>query len=253
MTAIGEATAQASGESSPPALRIDPRLRTDVVHTVMARFGRIHIPGILEHAGAVTAYEAIAAPLPWQMHYNDGDQVFDVPAAEFDALPVEERNALLRPVYLRARLGFQYLYDSFAASDYYERGEHLDLPVMRVFEYLRSEAFLEFARRVTGHREIATVDAQATRYRPGHFLTAHDDRDEEKGRVAAYVLNLTPAWRTDWGGILQFPDKDGHIVEGYMPTFNALNLFKVPVVHAVSVVSPFAGGGRLSITGWLRR
>lgn len=236
-----------------PELRIDPRLRTDVVQAVMGRFGRIHIPGFLEHAGALAAYEAISAAIPWQMHYNDGEQVFDVPAAEFDALPADERGALLRPIYLRARLGFQYLYDSFPLSDHHERGDYLDLPLMKVFEFMKSEPVLEFARRITGVREIARVDAQATRYRPGHFLTSHDDRDDGNGRVAAYVLNLTPAWRTDWGGILEFPDKDGHVVEGYMPAFNALNLFKVPVVHLVSHVAPSAGGVRLSVTGWFKR
>jgi hypothetical protein len=236
-----------------PGLRIDPRLRAEVVQAVMGRYGRIHIPGVLEHAGALAAYESISAPLPWQMHYNDGEQVFDLPAAEFDALPGEERAALLRPIYLRARLGFQYLYDSFPLSDHHERGDYLDLPLMKVFEFIKSEAVLEFARRITGVREIARVDAQATRYRHGHFLTAHDDRDDGNGRVAAYVLNLTPGWRTDWGGMLEFPDKDGHVVEGYLPTFNALNLFKVPVVHLVSPVAPFAGGVRLSVTGWFKR
>jgi hypothetical protein len=236
-----------------PSLRIDSRLRTDIVQSAMARFGRMHIPGILEHAGALAAYEAISGSVPWQMHYNDGEQAFDLPAEQFEALPPDERTALLRPILARARLGFQYLYDSFPLSDHFERGEPLESPLVGVFDFLRSEAMLEFARRITGRTDIKQVDAQATRYRPGHFLTAHDDRDDGNGRVAAYVLNLTPAWRTDWGGILQFPDKDGHVVEGYMPTFNALNLFKVPVVHLVSAVAPFAGSVRFSITGWFKR
>jgi Rps23 Pro-64 3,4-dihydroxylase Tpa1-like proline 4-hydroxylase len=38
-----------------------------------------------------------------------------------------------------------------------------------------------------------------------------------------------------------------------MPVFNALNLFRVPLLHSVTLVTPFAGGARLSITGWFRR
>jgi len=243
--------AAAELESRP--LAIDPRLKVELIGAVCGRFGRVHVPGVLENTSALGIYEALSASLPWQMHYNDGEQVFDIPAGQFDALPADERSALLRGIYLRARLGFQYLYDSFAISDHYERGEHLDLALMRVFEFLQSEPVLEFARRATGVREIRSVDAQATRYRSGHFLTAHDDRDDVKGRVAAYVLNLTPGWRTDWGGILQFIDPSGHVAEGYMPVFNALNLFRVPMMHAVSPVAPFAGGARLSITGWFRR
>jgi Rps23 Pro-64 3,4-dihydroxylase Tpa1-like proline 4-hydroxylase len=40
---------------------------------------------------------------------------------------------------------------------------------------------------------------------------------------------------------------------GLSPRFNALHLFKVPQRHSVSLVAPFAGAPRLSITGWLRR
>jgi 2OG-Fe(II) oxygenase superfamily len=90
-------------------------------------------------------------------------------------------------------------------------------------------------------------------YAATHFLTAHDDRDESKGRVAAYVLNLTPRWSSDWDGLLQFLDADGHVAEAYTPAFNALNVFRVPQPHSVSFVAPFAGQPRLSITGWFRR
>jgi SM-20-related protein len=97
------------------------------------------------------------------------------------------------------------------------------------------------------------VDAQATRYERGHYLTQHDDSAAEKGRLYAFVLNLTPHWRTDWGGLLNFIDADGHVAEAYAPAWNAINLFRVPQPHAVSCVAPFAGAPRLSITGWVRQ
>ena len=65
-------------------------------------------------------------------------------------------------------------------------------------------------------------------------------------------MNLTARWRADWGGMLLFLDDEDHVAEGYMPAFNSLNIFKVPQRHAVSIVAPFAGEPRLSITGWLR-
>lgn len=80
----------------------------------------------------------------------------------------------------------------------------------------------------------------------------HDDIDGPKKRIAAYVLNLTHDWSVEWGGILNFLDEDGHIAEGYVPRFNALNVFDVGVPHFVSYVAPYAQAPRLSITGWLR-
>ncbi|HEY0053572.1 MAG TPA: 2OG-Fe(II) oxygenase family protein, partial [Caulobacteraceae bacterium] len=95
-------------------------------------------------------------------------------------------------------------------------------------------------------------DVMATRYLPGHFLTAHDDHADGQDRLFAYVLNLTGRWRADWGGMLLFLDEEDHVAEGYMPAFNSLNIFRVPQRHAVALVAPYADGPRLAITGWIR-
>ena len=42
--------------------------------------------------------------------------------------------------------------------------------------------------------------------------------------------------------------EDGNVEGGFVPTFNALNMFEVPQDHAVSYVAPFAPGIRYSIT-----
>jgi len=105
-------------------------------------------------------------------------------------------------------------------------------------------------REVTGLNDIAFADAQATLYRPGDFLTTHDDKTGGHKRRAAYVLNMTPGWCPDWGGILQFFDERGNVSQGFVPAFNALNVFRVPAEHAVSQVALF-GGFRYSVTGWL--
>ncbi|MFX9023862.1 2OG-Fe(II) oxygenase family protein, partial [Acinetobacter baumannii] len=77
-----------------------------------------------------------------------------------------------------------------------------------VYDFINSEIGLSFLRTLTGDDRIAYVDAQATRYLPGHFLTEHDDEADGKHRLFAFVLNLTPRWRVDWGGLLLFIDKD---------------------------------------------
>jgi Rps23 Pro-64 3,4-dihydroxylase Tpa1-like proline 4-hydroxylase len=104
---------------------------------------------------------------------------------------------------------------------------------------------------VIGPSDVAFADAQATRYGPGDFLTAHDDAVEGKHRRAAYVFGLSRDWRAEWGGLLLFHEPEGE-VRGYVPQYNALNLFAVPQPHSVSLVAPFAPRERLSVTGWLR-
>ena len=117
---------------------------------------------------------------------------------------------------------------------------------------LNSEAFLGFVRQLTGDPRPVYCDAQATRYRAGQFLTAHDDNLAGKDRLYAYVLNLTPAWRIEWGGLLMFHDADGHVAEAYAPKFNAINIFSVPAWHSVSQVASYVDQHRLAITGWIR-
>ncbi len=121
-----------------------------------------------------------------------------------------------------------------------------------MLDFLNSPAFIDFARAVTGDDRIDLADAQASRYRPGHVLTAHNDVSPGKNRLYGYVLNFSRDWRADWGGNLVFYGPDGNIQMGWSPAFNALNLFVVPTLHAVTEVASFAARDRLSIVGWLR-
>ena len=150
----------------------------------------------------------------------------------------------------RAHNSFQYFYFYYRLLEnrrvYPKRGHYL----AKLVAFLTSPQFLHFAREVTGDESIAWISATATLYKPLDFLAVHDDG--LTNRNIAYVLNMTPEWKPDWGGALQFYDRDDHIEEGYFPTFNALNLFRVPKRHSVSQVASF-GGLRYSISGWFER
>jgi SM-20-related protein len=237
--------------SSPP-VRFAESPDVKAIARLYATAGRVHIRPVFSAASAERIHHSLQHEVPWQLSLNDGERAVSRDAASFDTLPEADRARVFESVHASAARRFQYIYYNLPLSDLYEQGELRDLYLMRVHEFLNSTEFLSFARDVTGVASIALADAQATCYRAGHFLTRHDDLAHGKKRIAAYVLNFTPRWLADWGGILQFIDKDGHIAEGYTPVFNALNLFRVPQPHSVSHVAPFAQGSRLSITGWLR-
>lgn len=240
-----------ASNGSPP-VRMDPHLDVRMMARVFASVGRLHVRPFFAPECAERIYKELSQDIPWELQLNAGEKAISRDGASFEALSEADRKLVFDTVYANARNGFQYLFNNYPIADLYEEGRERSLYVMRVYEFLNSPTFLEFARAVTGVRSIAVVDAQATLYRPGHFLTRHDDRLDGKKRVAAYVLNFARRWSADWGGILQFIDRDGHVAEGYTPTFNALNLFRVPQPHTVSMVTPFAEQERYSITGWLR-
>lgn len=228
-----------------PAL--NPALDRQAFAQAFRRDGRVHIPAVLTDDSAARVHQCLTQETDFALLCRVGvDQAQAWRVATLD--PRKERE-LMAAAYGRARDRFEYFYDAHAVS---KEGEPYPDPahyLARINLFLNGPAILEFVRAITGRNEINAASIQATRYRQGHFLNQHDDHNDRR-RVAAYVLNMTPFWRWDWGGALLFSDRPGHVSEGLLPAFNALNLFAVPQEHQVSMVAPFAGAHRYSITGW---
>lgn len=218
---------------------------------ILAQAGRVHVPAVFPEATARTLAGA-CRDAAWSIGFKGQGANYDLPAHQASMLDVGQRIELAKVIYAQAESEFQYLFDSYRISDEVEAGRLKQGVFAEFFAALNAPEMIAVWRAITGDARIEYLDAQATRYRPGHFLTEHDDDQAGKDRLFAYVINLTPAWRADWGGLLMFMAEDGHVAEAFTPRWNALNILKVPQPHAVSVVAPFARGARYSITGWMR-
>jgi len=217
-----------------------------------AATGHVRIEPVLAPQMAQALAHSLGDDAPWCRVLNQGDKLWDLDRAALAALGPDRQAALIEAVHAQARDGFQFHYNSIRVSE--EAGERRTRGLLldRLIDALNSPRWLALFSTLTGNRDIRLVDGQATRYDPGDFLTAHDDAVAGKKRIAAYVLSLTPAWRTEWGGLLQFHEAAGDLTGALAPRFNALHVLRVPQKHSVSYVAPFAGRPRLSITGWLR-
>lgn len=213
---------------------------------------RAHIPEFLRASDAAALRQALVDLPRWNTVTRSGGRHLDLDAAGLGALGPNDQIRFQSAVHSQAQKSFQYLFDNYPIADAYYGGTIVSAELARLFEFLNSAETIGFVREITGIADISFADAQATRYRPGHFLTEHDDAVDGKNRCAAFVLNLTPEWRADWGGLLMFIGADGHVEQAYTPKFNALNIFTVPQRHCVSVVAPFAPAVRYSVTGWFR-
>jgi hypothetical protein len=231
---------------------INPALDPATLAGRFAATGRVQIDGFLASDGPALLRAELAASPAWRHIVNGGTKVFEIPRADFEAMPADQRAALDGAVITGAASGFQYRYDSIRVPDAATARAKLDSLLVAFARFMAEPAALSLFARITGLQDLIFADAQATRYHPGDFLTRHDDDVAGKHRRLAYVLGLTPGWQSEWGGLLLFNDATGGLVDAFLPRFNALSLFAVPQPHSVSYVAPFAQTSRLSVTGWIR-
>ncbi len=191
--------------------------------------------------------------MPWRLTLSDEndrkEKLFD--AVRIQALGQAGMTAEVAQMTERARKGFAYIYLSYPMITAALEGWDAGHPIHTVTQLINSGSFLDIFRKVTGRDDVIKADAQATLYRPGDFLTLHDD-GKGSGRIVAYTFGFTRRWRPDWGGQLLFHDDEGEIERGMSPAFNTLTIFRTPRFHSVAPVAPYAGAPRLSIVGWAR-
>lgn len=115
---------------------------------------------------------------------------------------------------------------------------------------LDSAKWTTWMQKISGHQLTeGAATLFASRYRPGDFLSEHDDA--MGARRLACTLHLTPSWRPHWGGQLAIlHEETNEVVESIGPGLNQLTLFSVPLRHAVIATSPQAQNDRYAIAGW---
>ena len=243
--------AQAALPNAPFALSDD--LDFQSLARAFAEKPRLHVPGILKADAARRLHAALVAETGWQCATLVNGEGVDIPLHEIDRWSPERMSAFVAGADREAARGFHFMFDSIRLTSLLKAGRPVAPIYRELCTFLSGPEFLGFIHQLTDDRRPRHADAQATRFRPGHYLNVHDDNQRGFGRLYAYVLNLTPDWRFDFGGSLAFAGPDGHGLESYTPAFNALNVFRIPHGHAVTPIALFApAAGRLSVTGWLR-
>lgn len=238
--------------SEPPILRLNPALDPAAFAAAYARDGVVRIPGIFEPATADVLARMLEQGMNWDVICSTETGKAEVlDRATIQRLGAAGVGEKLKAATLRARNGFAYVYLGYPMISAYLNGRDKGHPIHDLTDFLNSPEMIAFGAAVIGETGITKLDAQATLYRPGDFLTRHDDTGEGDRR-AAYTISLTREWRSDWGGQLLFHDAEGDIERGFAPAFNVMTIFKVPRQHSVAPVAPYAGAPRLMVTGWLK-
>ncbi|HEY7799563.1 MAG TPA: 2OG-Fe(II) oxygenase family protein [Hyphomonadaceae bacterium] len=227
---------------------LNPALDIEALRSEFARERRIRIRNVLEPSVA-NAVAAEMEQLPYKVFCATGQGVAVIDPQEMAQWDRARQVELQQTLFLAASRAEGFAYFGYRMTEQWQSGAP-DTALGRLYSALQGDGVLGAVRTITGASTFDNVFAQATDYRPGHYLTRHLDDPKGEHRKFAFVWGFTRVWDPDWGGLLQFFDDNGQPTQSYSPGFNTLDLFDVSHVHSVTLVAPYALNPRLAVSGW---
>lgn len=229
-------------------INFNPNFDVNATQQEYSKDKRARIFDVLDMETAGQLAMKLHGDLKYSNAYVENGEFKSSTPEQLSALSQAEQDAFTKNLFANASKGVGFFY-----------GRHVlglnpsdEGIIQQSMQWLNSPQTINAIKQISGFDDIVAASAQATRYYPGHFLTRHNDLHASEQRRVAYVLNLTPDWHPDWGGLLQFYQNDGTPRDAWAPLFNSMALFDVKHVHSVTYVAPYAIKPRLSITGWFR-
>lgn len=227
-------------------IKVNPQLDINAIKSHYLEDSRTVIRDVLLVDGAQSLANALNASPAFDYAYvKDGKPTLLSPD-DTAAMSREDQHKMRQEIVRQGSQGAGYLFGRHSID------HQSELLFKQAKEWLNSEETLALVKEISGVSDISHATAQATKYMPGHFLTRHQDTHEREKRRLTFILNLTPNWHPDWGGLLQFYQKDGTPRDAWAPIFNSMCLFDVDHIQSVTYVAPLAAAPRLSISGWFR-
>ncbi|MEL7446218.1 MAG: 2OG-Fe(II) oxygenase family protein [Pseudomonadota bacterium] len=212
--------------------------------------GRCSVPQILKPKSAERLAAYLESHAGWCRLRGLEEDRYDLPpenAQSADPETVRIHEQIERAIAFDPNKRFAFLYDAIPMLP-----ELLDRtqpnPLLELRHALMSAETYAWLCSISGEARFTGIEVQATRFRPGDFLSTHHDGPNADRKIAM-VLGLSRDWSIDWGGNLLFLRKNGTI-EGITPGFNRLDLFSVPQDHCVARIAPSAPRPRHAISGW---
>ena len=236
-----------------PPLRLNPALDAAKLAAIYARGSFVQVRDMFEPEIARAIGQMLRETVRWDLVYADAEAgVVRLSQAQMQELGQEEMRLRMQRVMELASRNYGFCYSTYQMREAVISGRDPDHPIHDLTRFLRGPEVRAFMGQVIGGAAVHDMDAQATLYARGNFLTRHIDDGMRGERLAAYTIGFTEGWQTDWGGLLLLLNKETtDVTSGWLPRFNTLTVFDGRIVHSVSAVSAFAPEGRYSIAGWL--
>ncbi len=233
-------------------LRLNPGLDPAPFARAFAETKCVQVPDLFEDEVAA-ALEKVLLSLPWRLVLqNDQHENIFLTQEQLRTIPPQEIQRMLARQKARAANSSAFIYFTYPMIEAIQQRWDPNHPIHQLTQFLNSPEFIAFAKELIAYPGLTKIDAQASNYSAGHYLTRHIDDGLKKERRAAYTIGFSRGWQPDWGGLLMFLDENLDVSRALTPRFNTLTVFDGLKLHSVSSVSQFAPNPRLSIAGWFR-
>ena len=234
----------------------NPEIELDRYAEEYRKTGVTVVDNWLDADTAEAIHKCLCEEVPWYVYTSLGIDTQDIPEADWNAMPPDERERLTPELpttytHFRSKTPFVTIQNRFAIKRCLDKGEFVPPLLEETLRELNDEPYLERLRQLVGDDDVHGVSCAASWYKPGHFVTAHKDHADNK--FASHLIGLSRDWKENWGGRFTTCDNWGMVKNSVVPKFNSLILAKPQILHYVTQVTQDAGSHRLTLYGWAQR
>lgn len=151
------------------SFEINPVINLNALQREVKVRRRLHIKELLDRTAAESLYHAIAGDFAWSTFLTSGGRRYEAPYDVQQEYTEDQAQEMIDRAHRSAREGgFGYVFDArtLGAAD----PDITTSPFERLVALVNSKQFTTIFGHLCGLEEIARIELQAVRLRPGHFM-----------------------------------------------------------------------------------
>ncbi|MBE1298866.1 MAG: hypothetical protein GJ680_03005 [Alteromonadaceae bacterium] len=200
-------------------------------------FGWARITDILSNPFAEKVIQNIVKNVEFKNTFMLGEERLGFSDNELANLTGEKRQALFSQINKQASEGKGFVYGQVPLAADTLSDTHQALKTL--LQWINEEDTVDMFKDITGLSQMAFAKCQVARFSQGQFLLKNTLKAENKNSQLGFILDLTPDWDTDWGGLLQLHSTNDMPASAFTPQFNSMIIFNASSAYSVTYLAPF--------------
>lgn len=206
------------------------------------RDGHCVVSGILSEEDMNRLVQTVVPLAPWHFAYTEKGADKAMPVDQLRMMVNRRTRDLNNQIYMEAREGAQYAVSQAAISP---QTTATDPVFEEIATFLAGEPVTSLIAKLSGREKLKLSKSDAILISPNQFITRGTSLT--RGGDVLVCVDMVRNWRSDWGAVTYFHEKDGHIKQACLPQFNSFRVIDGSSDWSVSVLAPYSPNMRLMI------